>query len=439
MNAAVSPAVQHQLATDQIWQHLQDGDRAVVVNSPPGAGKSTLVQATAQRLASTAQVPVITQTNDQADDLVRGFRARLASTGIQVGRLHREDYDPPPDWRASNDILDLEDCQIIVAPADKWAYVEYDEPWRLGIIDEAYQVSSVHLAKIGSRFDRLLLVGDPGQLSPFSPAEEAALRMTGSWPLATAAGTVLTNHPQTPRVQLPVSWRLPAGGASIVAASFYTQPFRAGAAEEERGLWFPIRTARDDRLEQVIQTARQHGWCLVELPPAHLPRTDPECVQAITEIVRHLLISRTRFVDGDQQHPLAPEHIAVGVTHRDQRALLRTAIDQMSASLGVGPGTITVDTANRLQGRQFEVVIAWHPLSGRRDASQFHLEAGRLCVLASRHRQACIVVTRGGIRAQLDSYPHNEPVWLGTVSPEVDGWEANHRFLDLLTPMRVTL
>ncbi|MBB5112506.1 hypothetical protein FHU28_002345 [Micromonospora echinospora] len=93
--------------------------------------------------------------------------------------------------------------------------------------------------------------------------------------------------------------------------------------------------------------------------------------------------------------------------------------------------------ANKLQGRQFEVVIAWHPLSGRRDASAFHLEAGRLCVLASRHRQACIVVTRDGVRQQLDAYPHTEPVWIGAATPEVDGWEANHRFLDGLNHFAV--
>jgi hypothetical protein len=30
------------------------------------------------------------------------------------------------------------------------------------------------------------------------------------------------------------------------------------------------------------------------------------------------------------------------------------------------------------------------------DASAFHLDSGRLCVLASRHRQACVFVGRAG-------------------------------------------
>jgi predicted nucleic acid-binding protein len=50
------------------------------------------------------------------------------------------------------------------------------------------------------------------------------------------------------------------------------------------------------------------------------------------------------------------------------------------------------------------VVIVLHPLSGRRDATAFHLEAGRLCVLASRHRHACIMVARAGIPELLEGW-----------------------------------
>ena len=87
---------------------------------------------------------------------------------------------------------------------------------------------------------------------------------------------------------------------------------------------------------------------------------------------------------------------------------------------------IRVDTANRLQGAEFAVTIVVHPLSGRRDATAFHLEAGRLCVLASRHRHACIVVARAGIADLLDAHPSDEPIHLGVQAKFPDGWEANH-------------
>ena len=72
-----------------------------------------------------------------------------------------------------------------------------------------------------------------------------------------------------------------------------------------------------------------------------------------------------------------------------------------------------MDTTNRLQGAEFEVTIILHPLSGRRDATAFHLEAGRLCVLTSRHRHACIIVARAGIADLLDAHPSDEPIHLG--------------------------
>jgi len=430
------PAAAHAEAVEQVWQLVRAGAPTTVVNSPPGAGKSTLVRATARRATATyGQIPVITQTNDQADDLVRSLADELAGGQLSVGRLHAQGYPPPAGVPASTNITDLQDCAVVIAPAAKWAYVG-DNEWDLAIIDEAYQVSSADLVRIADRFRRLLLVGDPGQLSPFTTADERALRATGFWPLDTAAGTILRNYPDTPNVQLPVSWRLPPSGARVVADAFYSRPFAAGSTQRERGLRFPLGRIRDE-LDQALRVAADHGWCLAELSDACLPRTDPDALGVVAALIHRLLTSRATTRDGSVERPLDASGIAVGVSHRDQRAVLRSTIDRVCAALGQQPGTIAVDTANRLQGRQFEVVIAWHPLSGRRDASAFHLEAGRLCVLASRHRQACIVVSRAGIREQLDAYPHTEPVWLGTAPPQVDGWEANHNFLDHLEPVTV--
>src|SRR5690606_36212098 len=90
---------------------------------------------------------------------------------------------------------------------------------------------------------------------------------------------------------------------------------------------------------------------------------------------------------------------------------------------------VTVDTANRLQGREYDVTSVLHPLSGRRDATAFHLESGRLCVLTSRHLHACIVVARAGIQEQLDAHPSTEPVHLGVPFNFPAGWEANQAIL----------
>ncbi|GAA4333801.1 hypothetical protein GCM10023178_47120 [Actinomadura luteofluorescens] len=109
----------------------------------------------------------------------------------------------------------------------------------------------------------------------------------------------------------------------------------------------------------------------------------------------------------------------------------------MPAALGPHGAGITVDTANRLQGREYDVTVVLHPLSGRRDATAFHLESGRLCVLASRHRHACVVVARAGIPELLDAHPSAEPVHLGVPVKFPDGWEANQSVLAHLARHRV--
>jgi len=164
-----------------------------------------------------------------------------------------------------------------------------------------------------------------------------------------------------------------------------------------------------------------------------MPQTDPEAVRTIVDIVVELLSAGITIEDERGTRELMPRDIAVGVTHRDQRDHIRTAMQQITSQMGLPADEVVVDTANVLQGREFEVLVVWHPLSGRRDASEFHLDAGRLCVLLSRHRQACIVVSRGGIADQLNAYAPVEPVWLGERGPRIDGWHAHLTVLEHLT------
>ncbi|MFE7835071.1 hypothetical protein ACFU53_03045 [Streptomyces sp. NPDC057474] len=80
-----------------------------------------------------------------------------------------------------------------------------------------------------------------------------------------------------------------------------------------------------------------------------------------------------------------------------------------------------MDTANRLQGHEFDITLVWHPLSGRQVASAFHLETGRLCVLLSRRSFAGIVVARAGITDLLDRHSRSSPVYLD-VPPKPERW-----------------
>jgi hypothetical protein len=406
--------------------------RGVVVDSPPGAGKSTLVVRAAAHLAETGEpLMIVAQTNEQVDDLVARISDRHPQ--LTVGRLSASGYVPPlrllelPGVSVGTRIQDLGDPDIMIATSDKWAWIS-GRTWPWAIVDEAYQMRSDKLLRIAGLFERALFVGDPGQLDPFSIVDGD--RWSGlSWdPLQSAVSVLLRHNPDLPVHRLPVSWRLPASAAPVVSRAFYPfTGFRSGTGAGERRLELStggMGTVHDRALEE----AARSGWALLELPNRHTVRTDGEAVQAVALLAERLL--QRGAVAGSEQgeRPVSADRIAVGAAHRDQVAAIRNA--------GLPPD-ITVDTANRLQGREYDVTIVLHPLSGRRDATAFHLESGRLCVLASRHRHACVVVARAGIAELLDAHPSAEPVRLGVPVKFPDGWEANQSVLEHLARHRV--
>ena len=373
-------------ATRQAWDRVSAvaaTEQAAVVNSPPGAGKSTLTREVGRRiLPKIGQVPIVVQTNNQADDMTAGFLSELdigIGSDLRIGRLHGDDYRPPsgltsdPRVVSSDDIRRLSDCDFVVAPAAKWAYVR-DLSWPFGIIDEAYQMRSDALIPVGAMMERLLLVGDPGQLAPFTKADARHLRGLRVSPLHTAAVTILTTHPNAPQIALPVSWRLQARAVDILAPAFYEHTFVSGVADGTRRLEIPIG-AVNTAAQAAIRAAADTGWAFCELPDLMMPNVDPGAVALLTDIISELLRNNIIVHDEHGDRPLRPQSIAVGVTYRDQRDHVRVAVDDACQAVGLPPSAVVVDTANRLQGREFDVVIAWHPLSGRRDATTFHLDA----------------------------------------------------------------
>jgi AAA domain len=429
------PAAEAARVTDAVLADLAAGEhRGVVVDSPPGAGKSTLVvRAAATLAAGGAPLMLVAQTNEQVDDLIA--RLGAAAPGLTLGRLSAVDHVPSarvrahPACRVAARVADLGGPAVTIGTAAKWATVT-EGSWPWAIVDEAYQMRSDALLRVAARFHRALFVGDPGQLDPFSTVDVD--RWTGlSWdPMQSAVAVLLRHNPDLPVHRLPVSWRLPHTAAPVVAAAFYPfAGFRAGTGPGERALAL-ARPAAPTALDLALDTAAASGWALLELPARFTVRTDAEAAAACAELAARALARSPVAVTPDGERPLTPDRVAIGAAHRDQVAAIRARLPAAAAA-------VTVDTANRLQGREYDLTVVLHPLSGRRDATAFHLESGRLCVLTSRHRLACVVVARAGIADLLDAHPCTDPVRLGVPVAFPDGWEAHQSVLAHLATVRV--
>lgn len=91
---ALAAAAESQVL-DALASLARSRQRGVVVDSPPGAGKSTLVVRASVALASAGEpVIVVAQTNGQVDDLVD--RLARAAPSLLIGRLSAQEYVTAP-------------------------------------------------------------------------------------------------------------------------------------------------------------------------------------------------------------------------------------------------------------------------------------------------------------------------------------------------------
>ena len=417
---------------------------AVVGAAPAGAGKSHFVSATVGRLrAEGLRVALVAPTNEQVQSLVA--RVKQLNPDLPVAFVHAHGRDLPAATAAlpgvtqpsAGDAQAYGD-QLVVATMDKLA----DAFLRDGlggfdvlVIDEAFQADAARYYTAASVAPTHLLVGDTGQLDPFSPIDDATFWRGGPEdPLQTAVGVLLRNHPTTAVHRIPITWRLDPRAVPIARCFYPAHTFGAAIRPGVRELRI-TRPGPGSRslaaVDRTLDEAATHGWAHITLPGAPVLTADPVTASLIRDLI-HRLFARSARANCENRRAatdLRPADVAIGVSHNDQKDLLRALLDE------AGLTGVTVDTANRLQGLTFEVVVAWHPLAGSPVTDAFHLDPGRLCVLLTRHRQACIVVGRDTDRALLEAVPPATPGFLGwDPDPVLDGWDAHEGVFHLLEP-----
>jgi hypothetical protein len=439
---AAAAAVEDEMRADLLARAGREA--AVVAAAPAGAGKSHFVSATVGRLrAEGLRVALVAPTNEQVHSLVD--RIKLLNPNLSVAFVHANGRELPAATAALPGVSQPTAAQardwrnpLVVATVDKLADAYLRE--NLGgfdvlVIDEAYQADAARYYVAANVAPTHLLVGDTGQLDPFSTIEDATFWRGGAEdPLQTAAGVLLRNHPSTPVYRMPITRRLAPNAVPIARCFYPGHAFGAAVRPGVRELRF-TRPGPGSKplavLDRALDEAARTGWAHVTLPGAPVLTADPATAALIRDLVIRMF-ARTAQVNGEDRVTAArlrPAEVAVGVSRNDQKDLLRALFDD------AGLAGVTVDTANRLQGLTFEVVVAWHPLAGSMVTDAFHLDPGRLCVLLTRHRQACIVVGRDTDRQLLEGIPPATPGYLGwDPDPVLDGWDAHEGVFRLLEP-----
>jgi AAA domain len=349
------------------------GDAAVVVASPPGAGKTRLVVHLAEQLNRRAGLTVAIATQTRAQ--VREVTNRAAAIGANVAQLGVRDSRRPLDLHPGAAYLDgtakLGRWKgIVVATTARWLWVnEREYVADLCLVDEAWQMTFADLGGLGPLSAQVVLVGDPGQIAPVVTGDSSRWRDAPAGPQRAAPDALLSAYPDAvTRLRLSASWRLGPRTTALIQPAFYAD--------------LPFASARPPR----------H----IELDGAELPELttsivtplagpgDPTLASAAAARVRELL-SGGLVVDVDgKPRPLQPHDVAVITPHVEQASAVAARLANLHGVL--------IGTANQAQGLEREAVVVIHPLAGYREAPAFATDPGRLCVALSRHRAHATIV-----------------------------------------------
>jgi hypothetical protein len=409
-------------------------ERAIVVTAPAGAGKTGFItSAVGPARLRHMRLAIGTPTNEQAFGLVRRLALSYSEETIT--------FVPASTVSLPENIARLPNVAQVTATQANGASLIVGTLSKLGdalsrgslmpfdalMIDESFQADSSRYYAVAGLAPTHLLVGDSGQLNPFSTMPNPyRWRGLAEDPLQSAVGVLLRNHRDGTIVhKLPLSRRLDSRAVPVARAFYPDLPFESAVLPGVRKLRLLSATSSHRKtrlLDKILDESSKSGWAHIELPAAPILTADPEMIELICGLVRRLFSRdpRVRCENLPTWQKFGPSLVAVGVSHNDQKDLLRAQLDS------AGFSDVVVETANKLQGLEFDLVIAWHPLAGIADPDEFHLDPGRLCVLLTRHRHACIILGRASDRELLEGIPPATLGYLGwDPDPILDGWEIH--------------
>lgn len=364
------------------------GAPVTVVNSPPGAGKTTLVTEIVAHLKERTDLKIIVEspTKRGAHDLAGRIAAELGldAYGNPQVALNVNQMEPPA-GASKGGVADggrnvpvvrtVASCRMSPPVCD------------LIIIDEAYQVTFNDAAASADRATQILLVGDPGQIGPVITADVTAFRGRDTAPHMRAP-EVFSRMEDAVVHELENTFRVGAATVKVIAPLY---DFEFGSLRPDRHLLDSGGEAIPEivSLEVPVATTFDSLDTLVRVAQCAAGMVGRELVEFAA--------------DGSElKRVLDTSDVAVVVAHNAQSSGIEAILHAMHID------GVMVGTADKMQGGQWHAVVALDPCVGYVSAGSHQLSPGRLCVMASRHMTHLTWVHDGGWEASL-SAPEADP------------------------------
>lgn len=364
-----------------VWQ----GVPGVVIKSPPGAGKTTLITQLLPELLTDAglRIVVAAQTRAQAIDLANRLHAAGESSQYLVSSANKvkgsngavsltRPRGLHPDVPLAGTLADTEKHprRAVIANSARLRFSPENgdgHPFDVLCIDEAWQLTWAGLNELAWLASQILAVGDPGQIAPVVTAD------TGRW----------ESSPHAPHKPGPD--RLLALYPDDVVELALPSTHRCGPATA--AVLQPLYDFGFDSVRPPTHIASTTGAVLPEISVVTTTagsNADPNLFDVARDAVNELL--GATFTRDGKTRTLTAADIAVGVTQNHQTVAMRSRLAGPSAD-------VTVATINSLQGLQFAATVIVDPMAGEPVRTDSSGDTGRLCVALSRHTAHCRFIT----------------------------------------------
>lgn len=413
---------------------------AITISAPPGAGKTRMVEdlALAALFGMGSSVCIAATTVAQVAEIARRI---AAGTAADVTIYGGSGYRLAPELAALGVVATtdgkaatqaLADGRVVVATVAKLAAVSaLDAKADLLIMDEAWQVADYSAARVAGVGQRLVLIGDSGQIAPVVRVD------TSSWadahdgphvafPVALRArfgDEVVAHH-------LVASRRVPEDTAAMIGEIFYPEcPF--GSLAPISSLEWEVG-GKEGVGKEVFSRLEAGASLVLAQCDAGTSRVAAEqaVLGGVVALVQEILARRPVRVESVggviSRRALSEADIGVTCSRIYQVAAVRSALERAGLD-------IRVETAERWQGLEREIMVAFHPASSAGESGRFGLDAGRMCVMSSRHRLACVIVADEDVETELAAGGGGGRILSAGVDETRRGWVAN---LDLIGAIR---